>query len=45
MKGSDCIIAVNTDKNASIFDVAHYCVVGDMYEIIPELIKKIKEER
>ncbi len=45
MKGSDCIIAVNTDRNASIFDIAHYCVIGDMYEIIPELIKKIKEER
>lgn len=45
MKGSDCIVAVNSDKYAPIFDIAHYCVVGDMYEIIPELIKKIKEER
>lgn len=43
MKSSDCIIAVNTDKNAPIFDVAHYCIVGDMYKVIPQLIEKIKE--
>ncbi len=43
MKASDCIVAVNTDKNAPIFDVAHYAVVGDVTEIVPRLIKKIKE--
>ena len=43
MKSSACIVAVNTDKNAPIFDVAHYCVVGDAAEIVPELISKIKE--
>jgi electron transfer flavoprotein alpha subunit len=42
MKGSDCIIAVNTDPAAPIFDVAHYCVVGDASVIVPELIKHIK---
>lgn len=41
MRNSDLIIAVNNDKTASIFDVAHYGFVGDMYEIIPELIKFI----
>lgn len=45
MKSSDCIVAINTDKNASIFDIAHYCVVGDVFEIVPELLKKIKEAR
>jgi len=45
MKSSDCIVAVNTDKNAPIFDVAHYAVVGDVNEIVPKLIEKIKEER
>ncbi len=45
MKSSDCIVAVNTDKNAPIFDVAHYAVVGDVNEIIPKLIEKIKGER
>lgn len=44
MKSSDCIVAVNTDPKAPIFDVAHYCVVGDAAEILPKIIKKIKEE-
>lgn len=43
MKSSDCIIAVNTDKNAPIFDVAHYQVTGDVNEIVPMLISNIKE--
>ena len=43
MKSSDCIVAVNTDKNAPIFDVAHYGIVGDVSEILPKLIKNIKE--
>ena len=43
MKSSDCIIAINSDPNAPIFDIAHYCVVGDVNEIVPRLISKIKE--
>ena len=45
MKSSDCIVAINTDASAPIFDVAHYCVVGDVNEIVPKLINKIKENR
>jgi electron transfer flavoprotein alpha subunit len=45
MKSSDCIVAVNSDKNAPIFDVAHYAVVGDVNEIVPSLIAKIKEAK
>jgi electron transfer flavoprotein alpha subunit len=45
MKSSDIIIAVNTDRHAPIFDIAHYCVVGDAGKIIPSLITKIKEAR
>ena len=45
MKSSACIVAVNTDKNAPIFDVAHYCVVGDAAEFVPSLIAKLKEAR
>ncbi len=45
MKSSDCIVAINSDKSAPIFDVAHYCVVGNVNEIVPELLAKIKEER
>ena len=44
MKSSDCIVAINTDKTAPIFDVAHYCIVGDVNEIVPKLISKIKGE-
>ncbi len=42
MKASDCIIAINSDPNASIFDIAHYCVVGDVNEIVPKWIGNIK---
>ena len=42
MKSSDCIVAINSDPAASIFDVAHYCIVGDVNEIVPKLIAKIK---
>ncbi len=43
MKSSDCIIAINQDANAPIFDVAHYAAVGDVSEILPKLINRIKE--
>ena len=42
MKGSDCIVAINTDPAAPIFDIAHYCVTGDVSEIVPRLIERIK---
>ena len=42
MKSSDYIIAINQDENASIFDVAHLSLIGDIYEIIPKLIEKIE---
>ena len=42
MKSSDCIVAVNSDPAAPIFDVAHYCVVGDVNAIVPKLIDHIK---
>ena len=45
MKGSDCIVAINKDPNAPIFDVAHYCVVGDVEQVVPRLIRKIREVR
>ncbi len=44
MKSSDCIVAINTDGTAPIFDVAHYCVLGDAAEIVPSIIKRIKEK-
>ena len=45
MEHSEQIFAINTDPKASIFKVANYAVVGDLYEIIPKLIEKIKQGR
>ncbi|MBO7393616.1 MAG: electron transfer flavoprotein subunit alpha [Abditibacteriota bacterium] len=45
MSSSDTIIAINKDKNAPIFDVADYGFVGDVLEILPLVVKKIKAAR
>ena len=43
MKGSGCILVVNKDANAPIFEIADYGIVGDLLEIIPKLVTLIKE--
>ena len=43
MQDSDTIIATNRDKHAPIFEVADLGIVGDVCEIIPAHIKKLKE--
>ena len=45
MNASECILAINKDRNAPIFNLAHYGVVGDLYEVIPLLMEKIKKVR
>jgi electron transfer flavoprotein alpha subunit len=45
MKGSATIIAINNDKNASIFNLAHFAIIGDLYEIVPGLMQKIRNSR
>ncbi len=42
MKGSEIIMAVNSDKDAPIFKTSHYGLVGDLYEVVPELVSRIK---
>jgi electron transfer flavoprotein alpha subunit len=45
MKSADYIFAINRDPKAAIFSVAHYGIIGDIYEIVPRLIDNIKKEK
>ena len=45
MSGSQLIISINKDPNASIFDVSHYGIVDDVFKVLPELIRLIKEAK
>jgi electron transfer flavoprotein alpha subunit len=45
MDKAEVIIAINKDENAPIFNIAHYGIIGDIFEIIPQLIENLENLR
>jgi electron transfer flavoprotein alpha subunit len=43
MKGADCIVAINSDAKAPIFEVAHVGTTCDLFELLPALSERIRK--
>ena len=45
MTGSECIVAINNDPEAQIFKAANYCIVDDLYQVVPHLTELVKKQK
>ena len=45
ISGADCVVAVNKDPEAPIFNRADYGIVGNLFDVLPVLIEEIKKAR
>ena len=45
MKGAGCVVSINKDPSAPIFNVSKYGVVGDLHEIVPALTQALQEAK
>lgn len=45
MRDAETIVAINRDPNAPIFSVAHYGVVGDLFEVLPAFLEQLRDRR
>jgi electron transfer flavoprotein alpha subunit len=44
MSGSQKIVAINSDSEAPIFQIAHYKIVGDLNVVVPRIVRAVKEK-